>query len=662
VNEFYSHLVRVPRLDRLATQRWVDILIATGLFGWAAPDVSWWWRPPGHVPSTPVVFGYLTLALAMSVPFLWRRRYPTVVLLVAVGVFLTRWSLSVDVTAAFVAVLVAAYGVAAYSVRGRRYARWLGWLCLPVAVVITAASNNGDRMNGAPVAMLGAALLVGDAAMARRNEIAAAVEAAHLAERARIARELHDVLAHQLSAIAVQAGATRMAGPDGAAATLATIERLTREALGGLNQLLGMLRTDAGDDPARQPAPTLADLDALLAATRAAGITVDLAVDGPAQDLSPGLQLCPGGRDHRPTRWSRRCRHARAGRAVRRQPARVRAARRRIRGDRHAALRRPRDPVNAASPITVLVADDQALVRAGLVSLLGSQPEFVVVGQAEDGAHAVTLSRALIPDVVLMDIRMPFMDGLEATRRIVAESPCRVVILTTYDLDEYVYDALRAGACGFLLKHAPPEELILGVRAASNGGALLSPTITKRLIETFAARPGIRRQTGPARPAHPTRARSVRPAGDRTHEHRDRPRPRHRRNHSKDARQSRPRQARTQRPGARSRIRLRESARRTGHVIRTRRAVAMPTVGPDGEDGTPTFGQRRPLSGPWSGDGCVRSGTGRRCPCRALVEHVTFCGVVNTVAALAPRALRGLGSERDLARIAVVFDGTGTGL
>ena len=114
--------------------------------------------------------------------------------------------------------------------------------------------------------------------------------------------------------------------------------------------------------------------------------------------------------------------------------------------------------MSTAPPIRVLVADDQTLVRAGLVSLLDSQPDLVVVGQADNGAHAVTLSREVVPDVVLMDIRMPVMDGLEATRRIVAESPCRVVILTTYDLDEYVYDALRAGAYGFLLKHAPPKN------------------------------------------------------------------------------------------------------------------------------------------------------------------------------------------------------------
>jgi DNA-binding NarL/FixJ family response regulator len=145
--------------------------------------------------------------------------------------------------------------------------------------------------------------------------------------------------------------------------------------------------------------------------------------------------------------------------------------------------------VNTAQPIRVLVADDHALVRAGLVSLLDSQPGFAVVGQAENGLQAVALARELVPDVVLMDIRMPVMDGLEATGRIVTESPCRVVILTTYDLDEYVYAGLKAGASGFLLKDAPRADLAAAVRVAAAGDALLAPSVTRRLIEAFARRP-----------------------------------------------------------------------------------------------------------------------------------------------------------------------------
>jgi DNA-binding NarL/FixJ family response regulator len=150
--------------------------------------------------------------------------------------------------------------------------------------------------------------------------------------------------------------------------------------------------------------------------------------------------------------------------------------------------------MTTGSPVRIVIADDQVLVRAGLATLLDSQPGLSVVGQAGTGEEAVLLTRKLVPDVVLMDIRMPVLDGLAATRRIVADArvsagpPVRVVVLTTYDLDEYVYEALRAGASGFLLKHAPPEELLLGVRAAADGGALLSPQVTRRLVAEFAAR------------------------------------------------------------------------------------------------------------------------------------------------------------------------------
>jgi DNA-binding NarL/FixJ family response regulator len=141
--------------------------------------------------------------------------------------------------------------------------------------------------------------------------------------------------------------------------------------------------------------------------------------------------------------------------------------------------------------IRVLLADDQALVRAGFRALLEAQPDMEVVGEAADGEEALALADAHAPDVVLMDIRMPGLDGLEATRRIAADGRLggvRVVILTTFELDEYVYEALRAGASGFLVKDTEPAELLRGVRVVAGGDALLSPGVTRRLIEEFAAR------------------------------------------------------------------------------------------------------------------------------------------------------------------------------
>jgi DNA-binding NarL/FixJ family response regulator len=135
--------------------------------------------------------------------------------------------------------------------------------------------------------------------------------------------------------------------------------------------------------------------------------------------------------------------------------------------------------------INVLVVDDQQLVRAGFRVILDGEPDVTVVGEAADGADALRKNRELRPDVVLMDIRMPNLDGLEATRRIVASSPARVLILTTFNADEYVYGALQAGASGFMLKDAPPEQLVAAVRAAAAGNALIDASVTKHFIAEF---------------------------------------------------------------------------------------------------------------------------------------------------------------------------------
>ena len=139
-------------------------------------------------------------------------------------------------------------------------------------------------------------------------------------------------------------------------------------------------------------------------------------------------------------------------------------------------------------PIRVLVVDDQELVRSGFCVILDTAEDITVVGEAANGEAALAAAHAHHPDVVLMDIRMPGMDGLEATRLITGLGP-KVVMLTTFDLDEYVYEALRAGASGFLLKDSPRADLIAAVRAAAVGNALLAPTVTRRLIEAFARRP-----------------------------------------------------------------------------------------------------------------------------------------------------------------------------
>jgi DNA-binding NarL/FixJ family response regulator len=135
--------------------------------------------------------------------------------------------------------------------------------------------------------------------------------------------------------------------------------------------------------------------------------------------------------------------------------------------------------------VSVLIVDDQRLVRAGFAVILGTEPGITVAGEAGDGEEAIALARSLSPSVVLMDIRMPVMDGLAAARVILAETPSRVLMLTTFDSDEYVYAALRAGASGFLLKDAPSEQLVAAVRSVAAGDALIDPSITRRLIAQF---------------------------------------------------------------------------------------------------------------------------------------------------------------------------------
>ena len=150
-------------------------------------------------------------------------------------------------------------------------------------------------------------------------------------------------------------------------------------------------------------------------------------------------------------------------------------------------------------PIRVMIADDQTLVRKGLRMILEVEADLEVVGEAADGTQALHVAQETQPDVVLMDVRMPQMDGLEATRRLLGngEHHPHVLILTTFDLDDYVYEALRAGASGFVLKDMPPEQLVAAIHTVANGDALLSPVITRRLIEAFVQRPPDGARTAP---------------------------------------------------------------------------------------------------------------------------------------------------------------------
>ncbi len=252
--------------------------------------------------------------------------------------------------------------------------------------------------------------------------------------------------------------------------------------------------------------------------------------------------------------------------------------------------------------VRVLIADDQQLIRAGFRMILSTQPDIEVVGEAATGTEAVKLTRELHPDVVLMDIRMPDLDGIEATRQILAhnrEPNPRVLILTTFDLDEYVYDALRAGASGFLLKDVPPDQLAAGVRMVGDGDALLAPSITRRLIEEFAASrtpadtiPGFSELS-------PRELDVFRLLASGNEQQRNRRRAHHRRDHGENPRHPNPHQARRPRPRPSGRPRLRNrtrhpetqgpqrSRRRTPPAMRPRPADAtwaQPASSDTGED------------------------------------------------------------------------------
>ena len=289
--------------------RRTDVLVAGSLLVWAADLPGW---PSRGQHPTP---GMLGLATVLALPFLCRRTLPLPVFAVSLVVFAAASargdSSNATYSAAAAATLAAAWGVGAHGGRRARIAaHWVGGAVLAAAAVITVSAlrSSEHRSAAMPFALLGIALVLGETQRARQDALGAGIDAAHLQERTRIARELHDVLAHQLSGIALQAGAARLAadrsaarltGPtDPPAATdgppsnvLATIEQLAREALGELSHLLGVLRKESAEPPAHTPAPVLGGLDDLLAGARATGTPVTMVVAGVARPLSAGVQL-----------------------------------------------------------------------------------------------------------------------------------------------------------------------------------------------------------------------------------------------------------------------------------------------------------------------------------------------------------------------------------
>ena len=498
----------------------------------------------------------VALVAGQSLPLVWRRRYPLAVSLVtglatAAYGLAPYPDLAMPIP---IGGVIGMYSVAAWG--SRAGALLAGGIAAAVVIVVMSLPRTDADLVDASFASLAlaGAWLLGDRARVQRalaaelaeralrleRERAVEAQRAVASERARIARELHDVVAHHVSMMVVQAEAGPVAterDPGRAAGAFEAIAATGRQALVEMRRLLGVLRGDGDQAPSLAPQPGLADVRSLVEQVGRAGLRVELVVEGTEAPLPAGVDLsayrivqealtnavkhsgpsrarilvrygaddldwrsttraAPG------TAWSRPPaedwpptggpvgpgRDARAG-----QPVRGRAPRR-PRPGRRLHRRRPPAPggPGPVSAIRTLVVDDQGLVRAGFRMILEAQPDIEVVGEAADGLDAVSAARRLRPDVVLMDIRMPRLDGLEATRRLAGPGvadPVRVLILTTFDLDEYVFEALRAGASGFLLKDLPREDLVAAVRVVASGEALLAPRITRRLIEEFARRP-----------------------------------------------------------------------------------------------------------------------------------------------------------------------------
>ena len=470
------------------------------------------------------------LAVALVFPLLWRRTHPLAVVAVVFGaVIVLNLATLIDGPATSVGLYTMIYVVLLpYALL-----RWgsgreviIGLPIIVVAGVLGIASDFngfGEAVGGFVFLMFPAVLgaLVRFWTTSRTREI----DQVRLREREQLARELHDTVAHHVSAMVDPgAGGTRGGDvrPGAAVDALRVIEEEGSRTLAEMRTMVGALRDreDADltpqngvadierlartvDDEPRVHVGLTGDLDelgptvgaatyriaqesvtnALRHARNATRIDVQVAGD---QDAVRLTVRDDGDQVHRVQRQCRlrRRRDDGTGRTSRRD-SRSRPGTRPRLGGRRAASAGTADPMT----IRVLVADDQELVRTGLRMILDAQPDIQVVGEATNGREAVSLARQLRPDVCLFDIRMPELNGLEATRALAGPDvadPLAVVVITTFDLDEYVHGALKAGARGFLLKDAGPELLSQAIHAAANGEALIAPSVTVRLLAAFA--------------------------------------------------------------------------------------------------------------------------------------------------------------------------------
>ena len=499
--------------------------VAESIFG---PDVAW--RPLATV-----------VALLVIPVLLWRRTHPLLATAIGFGgaLILHLPTMVSDVSEvglnAMLGIIVLPYALYRWG-SGRDALIGTAIIAVPAGLGLAASQNVGDRIGGTTV--LVAACALGAAMRYRAVAHKREVQQVRTSERGELARELHDTVAHHVSAIAIQAQAGRAVAATDPATALQTLAEIEAEASRTLSEMRTMVQVlrEGGDAVDYEPQRGIGDLDELtrmspLVRVQRAGDLADLPqpVEVTVYRICSGVghqrhPACPS-RDPGHRRRHRRCRPGTADHR-RRRLRRRRPRPSRLRPDGHAgtrlAARRhlpcrpgraglaggggPAQNGDATMSIRVLIADDQPIVRSGLAMILDAQPDIDVVGAAADGREAVRLALQLRPDVGLFDIRMPLMDGIEATRRLAGPDvadPLPIVVITTFDLDEYVHGALKAGARGFLLKDAGAALLTQAIHAAADGDALIAPSVTVRLLAAFAHL----QTSAPQQPMEPLTAR-----------------------------------------------------------------------------------------------------------------------------------------------------------